>query len=276
MAPDCHEGRRPLGADPGVALESGSQADLHPGLAPGLHPSLMRDVIGWDVRNWQLAIALWERVLPRRLEGWRGLELGAGPGGLSLYFALKGAAMTCSDTLRPEAAIALHRRYGLSTDYAAIDACAPLPFADASLDLVCFKSVLGGLRKGAARDPKPALIGEILRVLRPGGMLLLAENLQGHALHRLLRRRFISWSKGWEYLSRDELMALLAPFELQAGSTGFFGLLGRSEAQRRWLGGIDARLARHLPPDWHYLFVAAARKPEDPNSKRSARMGDSR
>ncbi|MEZ0371247.1 MAG: class I SAM-dependent methyltransferase, partial [Candidatus Sericytochromatia bacterium] len=144
------------------------------------HPGLLRDVIGWDIGNWQQALGLWDSLLPRRLDGWRGLELGAQRGGLSLYFGLRGAQMICSDYASPrQLAEPLHRHYGVKAEYAAVDACRPLPFASSSLDLVCFKSVLGGIRKAARHDPKPGLIGEITRVLRPGGWLLLAENLQG-------------------------------------------------------------------------------------------------
>lgn len=226
------------------------------------HQGLLRDVIGWDIVNWQQALELWDSCLPARLDGWRGLELGAHHGGLSLYFGLKGAEMICSDFGSPQALAApLHQRYGLAPAYQAINACEPLPFADASLDLVCFKSVLGGIRKGARRDPKPGLLAEIHRVLRPGGWLLLAENLQGSPLHQLLRRRFVSWSGGWEYLCYDDLLRLLADFELQNSSIGLLGLLGRNEAQRRWLGRLDRHLVPLAPAHWHYLFIGAARKP---------------
>lgn len=225
------------------------------------HPGLLRDIIGWDVVNWQQALALWEQILPERLNGWRGLELGAGPGGLSLYFGLKGAQMICSDCDVPAAQIqASHQRYGLELEYLGLDAWQALPFGDATLDLVCFKSVLGGLRKGAAHDPKAPLLSEIRRVLKPGGWLLLAENLAGHRLHAELRRRFIRWSAGWEYLELEELLKLLDGFEVHYRTTGLLGLLGRNEHQRHWLGRLDQQLAPRLPSHWHYLFVGAARK----------------
>lgn len=228
-----------------------------------MHPGLLRDIVGWDIANWQQAIRLWEQVLPRRLDGWNGLEIGAAAGGLSLYLGLKGANMICSDFRDPKGlAEPLMLRYGLEPDYLSLDARQALPFDDNSLDVICFKSVLGGLRKGAELDPKPALLAEIFRVLKPNGWLLLAENLQGHALHKQLRRRFVSWSIGWEYLTLEDLLTLLEPFEFCYRTTGVLGLLGRSEPQRRMLGAIDTRLAPWLPTEWHYLFVGAARKPE--------------
>lgn len=225
------------------------------------HPGLLRDMIGWDILNWQQALALWEQYLPGRLDGWQGLELGAFRGGLSLYFGLKGVQMVCSDYVSPQSlAEPLHRKYGLPIVYLALDACRSLPFADASLDLICFKSVLGGLRKGAVQDPKPFLMAEIHRVLKPGGWLLLAENLQASPVHQLLRQRFVSWSGGWEYLCYDELLALLADFDLHCTSTGLLSLLGRNESQRRWLGQLDSRLSPCFPSSWHYLFLGAAQK----------------
>lgn len=229
-----------------------------------MHPGLLRDIIAWDIGNWQQAIRLWEQVLPRRLDSWQGLELGAAAGGLSLYLGLKGANMICSDHGDPrQLAEPLMQRYGLEPEYLSLDARQSLPFADNSLDIVCFKSVLGGLRKGSDLDPKPVLMAEIFRVLKPNGWLLLAENLHGHAFHSQLRTRFVRWSAGWEYLYLNDVLELLEPFELCYRTTGVFGLLGRNELQRQWLSKIDTRLAPWLPADWHYLFVGAARKPEN-------------
>lgn len=225
------------------------------------HAGLLRDILGWDVINWQQAICFWEQHLPQRLDGWRGLELGAASGGLSLYLGLKGAEMTCSDLSNPcDRALPLHQKYGLQVSYQAVDAC-QLPFADQSLDVVCFKSVLGGIRKNKPDDPKPLIIQEILRVLKPGGLLLFAENLKGTCLNSYFRRKFVPWSQGWEYLDTQTYLYLLQDFqELKTQQTGLLGLLGRNEAQRRLLGHFDQQLPTWLPTDWHYILIALARK----------------
>ncbi|MGV3523485.1 MAG: class I SAM-dependent methyltransferase [Candidatus Sericytochromatia bacterium] len=228
-----------------------------------LFPGLERDVLAWDVLTWRQALQLWEAHLPERLTGFQSLELGAGQGGLSLYLGLKGAEVICSDMRSPEPlARPLHQRYGLEQiQYRALNAQS-LDLPDQSLDLVCCKSVLGGVRKQQAIDPKPQMMAEISRVLKPGGWLLLAENLQGHALHRWLRRHFVVWSGGWEYLPQTEWLALLAGFELCAvRSAGVLALVGRSEAQRRWLARLDQLLVPVVPARHHYMFAAVLRKP---------------
>lgn len=227
------------------------------------HPRLAEAVLGWDTLNWQRALDFWEQHLPRRLAGWQTLELGAAGGGLSLYLALKGAQAIYSNLRPPDAQVRqLHQTYGVDIVYDTVDARA-LPYADQSLDLVCCKSVLGGIRKNAAADPKPLIITEIWRVLKPGGWLLLAENLQGHPLHGWLRQRYVPWSGGWEYLPANNWLALLKDFtDCHHTSFGLAGLLGRTATQRRQLGQLDRCLDTHVPPHWHYVLALVARKPQ--------------
>lgn len=221
-----------------------------------------RDVMGWDVLNWSQALDFWDRHLPRRLEHWRALELGAAGGGLSLYLALKGAEVICSNLELPGPVTReCHQRYGLSQiEYAAVDA-RQLPYADESLDLVCFKSVLGGIRKQHPEDPKPAMIAEIWRVLKPGGQLIFAENARGHWLHQFLRRSLVSWSAGWEYLEIQDIERLMRSFaRFEHTSCGALALLGRNEMQRRALGQVDRYVVPHMPEAWRYLMIAWAQK----------------
>ncbi len=225
------------------------------------HPGLQRDILQWDVNNWSCALDLWSQHLPASLAGQQALELGAANGGLSLFVALKQAQVICSDLQTPgPSARDLHRRYGLNIDYQALSAT-DLPFSDQSLDLVCFKSVLGGIRKGANQDPKPIVIQEILRVLKPGGYLLLAENLAASPLHTLIREQAVPWSAGWEYLTSEDLLSLLAGFDTVHYTTGgLTGLLGRNLWQRQALGQWDQKMIPWVSPDWHYIFAGLARK----------------
>lgn len=227
------------------------------------HPRVAEAILGWDILNWQRALDFWDQHLPRRLNRWETLELGAAGGGLSLYLALKGARATYSNLSLPDVSVRqLHQAYGVQIDYQCLDA-RQLPFADQSLDLVCCKSVLGGIRKNAPQDPKPMILQEIRRVLKPGGWLLLAENLQGHSLHTWLRQRYVPWSDGWEYLSAADWQALLSDFVNCHQSTfGLTGLLGRTAWQRQQLACLDRCLDTHLPADWHYILALVARTPE--------------
>jgi ubiquinone/menaquinone biosynthesis C-methylase UbiE len=220
----------------------------------------------WDVQTWSHALRLWETHLPGRLEGLNGLEIGARGGGLSLYLALKGAHMICSDLHNPEkAARPLHQRFQVehAVEYQALNAL-ELPFADHSLDLIACKSVLGGLKRNSTQDHKRTALREIQRVLKPGGYLLLAENLRGNAAHLWLRQRFQAWGQYWEYLPWEELPEMLRPLEIVAlEAHGISALVGRSEKQRQWLARLDQRLEKWLPPATRYMACALARQPQE-------------
>jgi ubiquinone/menaquinone biosynthesis C-methylase UbiE len=233
----------------------------------GNHPRLLTDILQWDIHTWEVALRLWEKHLPGKLEGQKTLELGAAHGGPSLWLALKGAEVICSDVYCPGAAArALHQKYAVESRirYAAIDA-QRLPFSDQSLDIVCCKSVLGGISKHVISDPKPQIIAEIYRVLKPGGWFLSADNLYASVMHAHLRKHFISWSKGWEYFSPEALLTLLNAFDTVNYTTaGITALLGRSPQQRQWLSAFDQQVQKLLPPShkqrWHYVMATASQK----------------
>jgi len=57
---------------------------------------LFRDILEWDIQSWKQAVLFWDRFTAD-IAGARVLDIGARNGGLSLYFALKGAHVICSD-----------------------------------------------------------------------------------------------------------------------------------------------------------------------------------
>src|SRR5438552_18950158 len=73
------------------------------------------DFIQWDVRNWSVALDCWRQYCSQDLSSCKALEIGSHTGGLSLWMALHGARVTCSDLAGPpESAIQKHREYGVS------------------------------------------------------------------------------------------------------------------------------------------------------------------
>lgn len=224
--------------------------------------ALLEDILQWDVSTWAAALRIWELKLPEG-QGGQVLDVGARDGGLSLYFALKGFSVTCSDLQGPSSqAIELHRKYAVSdrVTYATVDAT-QMPYPEASFDIVCFKSVLGGIGYGGRYDRQKQALAEMHRVLRPGGLLLFAENLVGCVLHRFFRRRFVRWAASWRYLDLTDIPDLFAPFDkLDFSCHGVLATFGRSERQRRVLHGIDRVLDRLLPDRSKYMMAGTASK----------------
>jgi SAM-dependent methyltransferase len=228
---------------------------------------LMRDIVTWDVRTWSTAVLFWESVLDGLEPGrpLRCLEIGAGPGGPSLWLALQGHDVLCTNWEATEAqAGPLHERYRASgpiagrIEYADVDAT-QIPFEN-EFDLVVFKSVIGGV--GTKADQDRAMQG-IRRALKPGGTLLFAENLRGTLLHRLVRAiAYRVRGTSWRYVTVKELAPHLAQYAAHdVRVTGVLSMFGLRERMRNALAGADDRVFNRLVPrDWHYVSYGTATK----------------
>lgn len=231
-----------------------------------------RDILGWDVVNWSQALTFWEDKLGDRFAGLRALELGAGSadnriavdwGGLSLWLARKGCEVVCSayGTIA-EGIKATHEKYGVMNriTYADIDARAMA--REEAFDIICYKSVLGGIVGAGSLEIARTVVAEIWKALRPGGALLFAENLVGTRLHDAVRRRFGASSRGWRYFTIEEIRELHAEFSHFDYTTfGLTGCFGRSEKQRRLLGTADRTFCDKLTPEsWRYVVAGIATK----------------
>jgi 2-polyprenyl-3-methyl-5-hydroxy-6-metoxy-1,4-benzoquinol methylase len=105
-----------------------------------------RDFIDWDVRNWSAALDYWLARTRKDLSKCYALELGSRHGGLSLWLALQGARVICSDIRPPtDSAKQRHRKYGVADriQYQIVDAT-DIGYEN-EFDVVAFKSLLGGL-----------------------------------------------------------------------------------------------------------------------------------
>ncbi len=217
-------------------------------------------IFEWDVVTWSRALPLWTEALSP--SGGTALELGARRGGPSLWLALHGYDVVCSDITNPEStARPLHAEYGVTDRirYEAVDA-ADIPYENA-FDVILFKSILGVVGSHGRDDRIVDALRSMHRALRPGGRLLFAENLHGSPLHRWLRRTFVPWGKSWNYLSPDQLPTLMAPFsEVHWQTVGFLSAFGRGEALRRLFGYADRVLDRFIPATWRYVAIGTARK----------------
>jgi ubiquinone/menaquinone biosynthesis C-methylase UbiE len=219
-----------------------------------------QEIIEWDIENWSYAPKFWlantSLDLPKRLA----LDLGSRGGGLSLFLALNGLQVVCSDLNEPgDNAKKLHQKHNVSSlvSYAAVNATS-IPYPDLYFDVVVFKSVLGALQTYLNQTK---MMQEIYRVLKPGGELWFAENLVASPLHMLTRKLFIGWSKRWRYLTKKEIIELCRPFrQLNCVFYGFLAAFGRNEPQRKLLGKIDKALDRVIPSNWKYIIFGLAQK----------------
>jgi ubiquinone/menaquinone biosynthesis C-methylase UbiE len=230
---------------------------------PSSEPRLLSEIIGWDVGNWGRALRLWDRELTQNWAGLRALDLGAGGGGLSLYLALRGARVTYCDFTEPRSeALALFERHGQvgKIEFSRANVTR-LPFRDASYDLVAFKSLLASVGKFGGFPSQKSVLDEAYRVLKPGGLLLFAENARGSALHAFCRDRFVAWGHDCRYPSLEELNGFLSSYSgVRLVSFGVLAAFGRREWQRRVLSRVDRVLTPVIPKESRYLAYGYAVK----------------
>ena len=223
---------------------------------------LLKEVLEWDVRSWSHAIKFWEK-LEIDPKGLTVLDLGSRRGGLTYYFANQGAQVICSDLDGPSIeAKELINKHELSdlVRYEKIDATS-IDLPDDSCDMICFKSILGGIGRDGNDHSQNATLIEIHRVLRPGGTLFFAENLRASFLHQYLRKQFVRWGDSWNYLTENRLFQILAPFEeYSLEFWGFWSAFGRNEFQRSFLSHVDSLIIPMIPQSQRYIVYGYAIK----------------
>ncbi len=200
--------------------------------------------------------------LPPDIKGWNVLEIGAGMGGLSIYFAMRGCNVICSDINSNYVSLAkeFHKPHKLAGQikYETVDIL-NTNLAPESFDIVCFKSALGSIpynKQGHA-------ISEIQRILKKRGLLIFCENLEGSYLSAFYRKLFIPWYKRWNYLTINQMYHYMSPFfECKINSFWFFApLLARISQKLCRMGiALDLLLFMHLKNENRYIMGGYAIK----------------
>lgn len=223
---------------------------------------LLNEFVQWDVRTWSKALRYWEtKVDWTHCEN--SLELGAREGGLSLWLAMKQKKVLCSDYEKAEeTALPLHTKYKVLewVQYEDIDAT-QIPYEN-EFDLIVMKSIVGGIGRFGGKEAQEKVFNSIHKALKPGGVLLFAENLASSKLHQRLRKKFNAWGDYWLYPTLTDMHGFLSPFtSYTINATGFLGTFGRSEKQKRVFSVLDDLGPNFLfPASWKYLGYGIAVK----------------
>lgn len=229
----------------------------------------IKDIVGWDTVNWGGALLYLDDHLPDTDVGnLTALELGSGfNGGLSLWLALKGMRVMCSGwhpnyIEASDEPKSIHKAYRVDKliEYREIDAT-NIPYKN-SYDIVCYKSMLGGIIRNGSLDIARNVVNEIYDSLKPGGILLFLENIVSTRLHAIFRNKYGAGRNKWRYFSIIEIEYLHKQFHsFEYQTFGFLACFGTNELQRTALGRIDRILSsRILPKKWNYILAGVATK----------------
>ncbi len=233
---------------------------------------LVRAIFEWDVRTWSIALEAWLPVMKKmalEIEKPTAIDIGGRNGGLSLLAAIEGFQVNCSDLENPEeSAGKLHSAFGVSdaVTYTELDVLAVPTSFHHEYDIVLFKSILGGIGRKQRNDLQVQAIRNMGMMLKEGGQICFAENLQGSRLHQFFRKRFTRWGADWNYPSYQRLIATFeeAGFDVNMKQRGFLAAFGRTEKQRAFFALFDRYLLNFItPPSWKYLAYGVAQKKND-------------
>lgn len=209
-------------------------------------------------RPWNAYWSLYDRILSTRPDGKRVLVPGSGFGDDAIRLALLGARVSAFDLSPESVGIARERaaRAGCKIDFCVGPAEALGAYDDDSFDMVVFVDILHHV-------DIPATMAEIVRVTRPGG-LVLGDELYTHSMLQRVRESAAVTRVAYPLLRRwiygddepyitpdehkiDEAELALVLHALEAPELEWFGLAeGRLFPSRMvWASRID-RAAMHL------------------------------
>lgn len=222
----------------------------------------IKDIIQWDLKTWSRSLYYWDKQVD-----WKNvnscLEIGGREGGLSLWLALKGKKVICSDLYDVKSlAEKLHIKHKVTSlvSYQSIDAT-NIPYENA-FDVIVFKSILASVGANNDIEKQKKVFQGAYKALKPGGYLLFAENLVASPVHRFLRKKFTEWGSSCRYITIKEVEDFLVDYSgVEIKTTGVLATLGRNEKQRNALSTMDNIVFNKISPkNWHYVTYGIARK----------------
>jgi SAM-dependent methyltransferase len=210
------------------------------------------DFFSWDIYNWSRSLDFWQREIVIEDNKFECLDIGAGFGGLSLWLAIHGNNVLCTEysgDLSEAKKLHMHYHVQHQINYLRLDV-KTIPYEN-KFDIIILKSVLGGI--GSNEDIKSAL-AEIHKALKPGGCFLFVENLKGSLLLMKLRKFFSPCGNSWNYLDYNFFRNSLGIFNVMKLER--FGVLGRNNLQQKILGKMAKFCFEKVMPKSCFYIVS--------------------
>ena len=225
-----------------------------------MEESFLRDVFEWDAPNWSKSLDIWEPYFNSKTS-LNCLEVGSHLGGISLLLAKHGHKITCSDLISPSGtASRLHQKYSLQNKikYAAVD-IKNMNMKD-EFDIIIFKSVIGGVARNYDIDLARKISTNLKGALKPGGVVLFAENCSGSLLHRL-GRKYLRKRATWSYFSANQFKEIFSNFEsFQYDTFGFWSAFSVGKLSNLILSKLDKFTSSIIPKSKKYIIFGVAKK----------------
>lgn len=221
----------------------------------------LKDIINWDVETWKEILPYWEEQLVEYEKTTSVcIEIGARDGGITLWMALNGFKMICSDNYYDlEDAKKLHTEYKIieGVEYKKVDL---LNWQEEGrYDVIVLKSVFGALQNEISIN---TAVDNIFRNLKKGGILLFAENSKGTFFHQKLRKKYTDWGNIWFYFDDELIKTLFDKFEVvEVRHNGVLTVLGNRIGFSTIFSKLDKYFFNKITPNRvKYMLFGYAKK----------------
>ena len=228
----------------------------------------INDIIEWDVLNWSQLIHYWNPIIEKLPKDSKILAIGERNGGLSLWLALNGFHVICSDREGPTSkGIEIHRKYDIldRISYISYDVVNN-SYLNNKYDLIIAKSLLGGLKikydDASTRNHKTRelAIKNIYSLLNQNGYVLFAENMKGSQLLNLVRM-LLGKHKGWYYFTIYDIQKLFSNFsDLEIKAFGILPTNYSNKHVNKVFYLLNKYIFDYLPASFKYVGFIKAQK----------------
>ena len=221
----------------------------------------LKKYLQWDIDTFGIGLKYIIDLVPPSHPGQKALELGANYGGISVCLVNeKGYDTLCTDLEDPkQKVVAQHPEIQNDPriNFDSVDGL-NIKYDKDSFDLVIFKSVLGYID---SKEKQQLFINEIYRVLKPGGYFCFLENAKASGLHRLARKKFVSWGENWRYVTLSEMKEFLSPFKAaDINANGFFTAFAKTNKLKYMAYLVDRIMVPVIPKSQRYVMYGIAVK----------------